>query len=100
MAFDVLILFTLILIFAALGRRVFKFAGVEFSSFVEEVVFSFGLGAGIIALLTLSMGLLGGLRRWVFYILTFGSLGVLILDVKYMILGAVRWVSGDASVSP
>ena len=92
MVFDIPILFILILVFTALGRRVFKFAGMEFSSFVEEVVFSFGLGAGIVALLTLGIGFLGGLKRWVFYILTFGLLGVLILDVKYMVLGAVRWI--------
>jgi len=91
MIFDILLLFVLILVFIALGRRVFKLTKTEFSSFIEEMVFSFGLGAGIIALLTLGIGLLGGLRRWIFYILTFGLLGVLILDVKDILLGAIRW---------
>ncbi len=58
---------------------------------MEEMVFSFALGAGSIALLTLGIGLLGGLRRWLFYILIFGLLGVLILDVKDIIISGIRW---------
>jgi 4-amino-4-deoxy-L-arabinose transferase-like glycosyltransferase len=92
MVFDVLLLFILILVFVALGKRVFKLTKTEFSSFVEEIVFSFGLGTGIIALLTLGIGLVGGLKSWIFYILTFGLLGVLIFDVKNILLDAIRWV--------
>jgi hypothetical protein len=82
----------LILAFAASGKRVFKLTRTHFSSFLEEIVFSFGLGAGIIALLILGIGLLGGLKRWIFYILMSGLLGVLILDVRDIVFGAVRWV--------
>lgn len=89
---DILLLPVLILVFTVLGRRVFKLTRIGFSSFIEEMVFSFGLGAGIIALLTLGVGFLGGLRRWVFYLLTFGLLGVLILDVKAILIDGIRWV--------
>jgi hypothetical protein len=92
MLLDILLLFILILIFTASGKRVFKLTGMEFSSFAEEMVFSFGLGAGIIALLTLGIGLLCGLKRWIFYILISGLLGVLIFDVKDILIGTIRWI--------
>ncbi|MFC1717438.1 ArnT family glycosyltransferase [Candidatus Poribacteria bacterium] len=89
---DILLLLILLLTLTALGRRLLKFAKVEFSSFIEEIVFSFGLGAGVIALLTLGIGLLGGFRRWLFYLLIFGLMGTMIFDVKAIILGAIRWL--------
>ncbi len=91
MIFDILLLFILVLTFIALGKRIFRLTRTEFSSFMEEIVFSFALGVGVIALLTLGIGLLGGLRRWLFYILIFGLLGVLILDVKDIIIRGSRW---------
>ncbi|MFC1716708.1 ArnT family glycosyltransferase [Candidatus Poribacteria bacterium] len=89
--FDILFLLILLLALTALGRRLLKFAKVEFCSFIEEIVFSFGLGAGLIALLTLGIGFIGGFKRGIFYLLTFGLLGILILDVKAIIFGAGKW---------
>jgi len=92
MILDILLIFILVLMFTALGMRIFKLTRTEFSSFMEEISFSFVLGAGVIALLTLGIGLLGGLKRWLFYIVIFGLLAALILDVKDILVRGVGWI--------
>ncbi|MBD3184964.1 hypothetical protein GF312_21960, partial [Candidatus Poribacteria bacterium] len=90
MILDVLFLIIILLVFTGLGRRILKLTGFEFRSLMEEIVFSFGLGIGIAALLVLGIGLLGGLKAWIFYILLLILLAVSVFDIKYIIINSVK----------
>jgi hypothetical protein len=66
-AADLLILSVLLLLSAALGSRVLR-RDVERPT-LEELLFSTGLGLGLLSLGTLALGLLGLLHRWLFWLL-------------------------------
>lgn len=54
----------LLLVGAGIGRRTCGWLGIRFSSPLEELVFSAGVGLGLFSLLVLALGLVGGLERW------------------------------------
>jgi len=71
-----LILLTMVLVVAYfLGKKGFKLLGIDFATLLEEIVFSIGLGFGILAYATLLLGLLGLLYAHLFY----GLLGVIFI---------------------
>ncbi len=66
---ELFFLLFIILIAWALGRKALKYLRNEFSTFLEESVFSLGLGLGILAYLVLGLGLVGLFYHWVAYLL-------------------------------
>jgi len=65
---DVNLLFLLTLISYCIGLKILKLCKVQTDSFLEEIVFSVGLGLGCLSYLVLGLGLLGLLYDWIFYI--------------------------------
>lgn len=68
-------LVTLLLLLAlnyALGHRIFSLVGIEFSSKLEDAVFSVGLGIGALAYLVFALGVLGLLYKRILVFLLIG----------------------------
>jgi len=78
---DVLVLIMLNIVALSVGRRLFRIFHVDFTSFGQEIVFSLGLGLGVLAHITFLIGILGGLYSWIFYLILFLALIVLHRDV-------------------
>ncbi|MDQ1318000.1 MAG: 2 protein [Candidatus Poribacteria bacterium] len=88
---SILFSFILFLISFVLGRRIlvllfFRYSAereskITFSSLLEEFVFSTGVGLGIVSYLTLALGLLGLIYKWVYLLF----LGILICFTLYEI---------------
>jgi len=88
---SILFSFILFLISFVLGRRIlrllfFRYSAereskIIFSSLLEEFVFSTGVGLGIVSYLTLALGLLGLIYKWVYLLF----LGILICFTLYEI---------------
>ena len=68
-AVDLIVIVLVLLLVVSAGRRLFDLWHVRFSSFGDEVVFSMGLGLGVLALMTFLLGILGALYRGLFYVL-------------------------------
>lgn len=81
-AADLAIWTTLLLLAAALGRR-FLGRGAQTPP-LEELLFSIGLGLGILSLGTFLLGMIGMLNRWVFW-----TLFVLLLAIHVRDIGAI-----------
>jgi hypothetical protein len=65
-AADLVLLITLLLLSAALGTRVLR-RKLERPT-LEDLIFSTGLGLGLLSLGTLALGMLGLLHRWLFWL--------------------------------
>jgi len=66
----------------AVGRAVLLRAGLVFFNFLEEIVFSVGLGLGIIAYLILLIGVIGFLSGYIIYTIVFAFFIIGIVDLK------------------
>ena len=66
---EILYFIPILLICFGLGKKIFNILNISFKSFLEESIFSIALGLGIIAYLTLGLGLLGFLYSWLFYLI-------------------------------
>jgi len=80
-------LFTLLL-GTALGQRLLR--GLSFTSPGESLIFSAGIGLGILSLLTLGLGLLGLLYPWLFYALSLGLALLLLPQILSLLKGATQ----------
>lgn len=74
--FNIALALFILLLGTVLGQRLLR--GLPFASPGEELIFSAGIGLGILSLATLGLGLLGLLHPWLFYALSLG-LGLLLL---------------------
>ncbi len=63
------LLFVLLILATALGRKILRYCKVKFDFLFEEILFSISLGLGIISYSVLGLGLLGLLYYWLFSIL-------------------------------
>lgn len=90
---NLLIFCALILIVLALGNRFCKiFTIKEKLSFLEELFISFGLGAGLLALIILCIGLAGLLYKWVI-LLALAILAVIFIrDLKNIAGDSISWL--------
>lgn len=78
----------ILLLGTALGQRLLK--GFSFASLGESLVFSAGIGLGILTLLTLGLGLLGLLYPWLFYALSLGLALLLLPQILSLLRGATQ----------
>ncbi len=61
----------------ALGKTIIQwFTGLETASRIEDALFCLGLGLGCLSLITLFIGIIGGLYPWVFWILLGGLISL------------------------
>jgi len=61
---DVIFISILVLLSFTIGHRIFNLFKIKFKSFLEEFVFSVGIGLGFVSYLILLMGLAGLLYSW------------------------------------
>ena len=73
----------LVLLATALGQRLL--GKLSFHSLLEELTLSTGVGLGLLSLLTLGLGLLGLLHRWLFYVLLIVGYLLLLPQLKSII---------------
>jgi len=62
--FNIIFILAIILISFTVGRRIFRLFRIRFNSFLEELVFSVGIGLGFVSYLILLIGLAGWLYYW------------------------------------
>ena len=79
----------ILLLGTALGQRLLK--GLSFASLGESLIFSAGIGLGILSLLTLGLGLLGLLYPWLFYALSLGLALLLLPQILSLLKGATQF---------
>ena len=82
---ELFFLFLIVLVGFSLGSKVFKLFNIPFMGFTEEVVFSLGLGWGIIAYLVFGLGVCGLLYRGLFYFIFAGLIFLLIREIIYFL---------------
>lgn len=90
-AADLLTWLTMLTVATALGSRLTR--RLTYHSLLERLVFSGGLGLGVLSLLTLGLGLAGLLYRWLFWALLVGG-GVLLwseLRALAQMVGQATW---------
>ncbi len=85
---DLAILLALLLLSAALGRRLL--GNVSRDRPLEELVFSVGLGLGILSLGTFLLGMIGLLVRWVFWVLFLALLALQIREIRAILANLRR----------
>ena len=77
---DLTVWAALLFIATALGHRLL--GRLNYHSAVEELVLAAGSGLGFVSLVVLGLGLVGGLYRWVFYLVALAACVVLLPDLK------------------
>jgi hypothetical protein len=78
---DALLSLVIVLLGAALGRRLTRLLRISFASPGEELILVTGVGLGLLSFLVLILGLAGLLYKWVFYGLSAALFLVLFSDV-------------------
>ena len=93
---DLVICTTLVLLSAAVGSRVMRIEPRDAT--LQDLLFSAGLGLGILSLGTLALGMLGLLWRWLFWVL---FLILLIFHARQIkdLLARIKWPSADRTSS-
>lgn len=86
-ATDLALCVMVVLLAAAMGRRVLGFT--KQTPLLEALLFSVALGLGILSLCTFFLGMIGMLKRWLFWMLFVGLLVVHTKDLR-AVLGAIR----------
>jgi hypothetical protein len=71
----------LLFVAAGFGRRICRWLGLSFSTTLEQLVLSTGVGLGLLSLLVLALGLAGGLTRWAMALLLGGLTLVAVPDL-------------------
>lgn len=82
---EVSLLSLLVLISFCVGFRILKLLKVQTSTFLEEIVFSVGLGLGCFSYIVLGLGLSGLLYDFIFYIIFVGLLGIFYSELWYFL---------------
>jgi hypothetical protein len=77
---DALLSLVIVLMGAALGRRLTLLLGVSFDSPSEELILVTAVGLGLLSFLSLALGLVGLLYKWVFYGLSAALIFALLPD--------------------
>lgn len=97
---NILIFFILTLILLGMGKLFINrlVSKVRFT-FLEETIISFGLGAGVLALLVLAVGLAGFLYRWVFIAVLLILLTIFWKNSITTIKDAIVWLSRIIKIS-
>ena len=80
------LLFLLSLFFTALGRRVFRFFHISFSSFSEELSYSFGIGTGLVIFVLIGLAAIGALYQAGILLVILVLAGVVYADIKSLCL--------------
>lgn len=70
---------------AALGHRLLRWSGFAWNSPLEELVWAWGSGLGVAALVVMGIGMIGGFYRLVFLLLTPAALLLLWRDAREVI---------------
>jgi len=95
--FSVGLLLMILLVAYFLGKKFLKWLKIDFEFFLEETVFSVGLGFGILAYMTLFLGLLGLLYTPLFY----GLLGVIfVFAIVEILTSRKQIVKSNLATSP
>jgi hypothetical protein len=94
---DLMAWIVLLLIATALGHRLL--GRLRYDSPVEELVFASGAGLGIVSLVILGLGLVGGLNRWLLYVLGLVACVALLPDLK-AVAKLVRRLKRPTPASP
>ncbi len=89
---EIFFIFLIVLTGFALGSKVFKFLNVSFMGFLEEFVFSLGLGWGILSYLVFALGICGLLYRSLFYFIFLALIVLLNGEIKYFSLSVMNAV--------
>ncbi len=89
---EIFFLFLIVLTGFALGYKVFKFLNVSFVGFLEELVFSLGLGWGMLSYLVFVLGICGLLYRNLFYLIFLSLIVLLNTEIKYFSLSVINSV--------
>ncbi len=76
---------TIIVLGSALGRRLLAKIGCDRRPALERLLFAAALGLGLCSLIVMGIGVIGGLRRWLFYLLTCAGLILLRRDVRAVV---------------
>jgi len=82
---ETILLSLLTLLSYCLGLKVIKILKVQTNSFLEEMVFSIGLGLGCFSYIVLAIGVSGLLYDWVFYLIFVGLLSILYEELWYFL---------------
>lgn len=86
MFLNLISLFLLIIIVTSFGRRLFSIFRIKFNDPLEYLVFSIGLGFGILSLFVLTIGLFGLLYKSAIYLILLFILLFSISDIKKVFL--------------
>jgi len=75
---------------AAIGNRLLRFFKFDFNTFIEEFVFSAGIGLSVIVFSVWGLGLLGLLYTWLFYLIILVSSVLFFKEITFFATGFVR----------
>ena len=92
-----LVLFFLLALFTALGRRVFRVFKISFSTFAEECSFSFGLGTGIVIVLFIGLAALQLLYEIVIFGLILVLFGLVYADARYICITGYKILTASST---
>ncbi|MFH1478221.1 MAG: glycosyltransferase family 39 protein [Candidatus Omnitrophota bacterium] len=89
---ELIFLISLVLITAGIGKKIYRASNMVFSSLLEELVFSSGLGWAILSGLALYIYLLGLSSRLYFYSSVLVVLFFVFPQIKTIILDLISWI--------
>ena len=90
MIIELLLIVFLTLLAAAIGKRILRFFKFDFNTFIEEFVFSAGIGLSAIVFLVWGLGQFGLLYTWFFYLIILVSSVIFFKEIKFFAVGFVR----------
>jgi len=90
MIIELLLIVFLTLLAAAIGKRVLFFFNFDFCTFIEEFVFSAGIGLSTIVFSVWGLGQLSLLYTWFFYLIILVSSVIFFKEIKFFTVGFVR----------
>lgn len=90
MIIELLLIAFLALFAAAAGKRIFGFFNFDFCTFIEEFVFSAGIGLSTIVFSVWGLGQFGLLYAWLLYLIIFAFSLLFFKEIKFFAVGFVR----------
>jgi len=89
MIIELLLIVFLTLLAAAIGKRILRFFKFDFNTFIEEFVFSAGIGLSTIAFSVWGLGQFSLLYTWFFYLIILVSSVLFFKEIKFFAVGFV-----------